>query len=346
MIEKQDRLLVAHEAPISLFEHSKKFNDYSYALIHLYLENERYRKFFDQEVKDGRMVYLDNSCFEKKEPFPTDKIIEVCESLKPEIVIAPDVLGDGFTTTEYFKSFKKKLETASFKPKIMAIAQGKGEEEFFKCYELFSKDPEVELIGIPYHIKFYHNYLKNVNSDTLKFVMARRTLINRLLKSGYLNPQKKHHLLGCSDPVEFQSYINQNKYNFLYSVDTSCPVMMAMKGKELGLGGLGGEKIKDLLADNIDFEFPSNKEYFDLLQKNVEAFKYFVSQVSFGYNDTKIDPNFKFADIDGVVLETKEEKPLKEDGEIREWSNGKHIRIKGKWIPYTKYLREQGQETC
>ena len=55
---------VSHESPISILNVSTDYNDYDYALVHLFEEHEKYYDFFVNSLKAKRMVYLDNSIFE------------------------------------------------------------------------------------------------------------------------------------------------------------------------------------------------------------------------------------------------------------------------------------------
>ena len=52
---------IAHESPKSIFEEVQRFTDYDYALVHLFEEDEEYLKQFQQAIKKGREVILDNS---------------------------------------------------------------------------------------------------------------------------------------------------------------------------------------------------------------------------------------------------------------------------------------------
>ena len=51
---------IAHEAPIDLFDEVQRLTDYDYALVHLLEENSRYRDTFENAVKKGREVILDD----------------------------------------------------------------------------------------------------------------------------------------------------------------------------------------------------------------------------------------------------------------------------------------------
>ena len=56
-------MLISHEVPKCLFEKSLDFNDYDYALVHLFDEDPEYLEFYKNSLKNGRHVLLDNSIF-------------------------------------------------------------------------------------------------------------------------------------------------------------------------------------------------------------------------------------------------------------------------------------------
>jgi len=56
-------MLVSHESPISILDKSQSYNDYDYALVHLFETHPQYYDYFKNSVKLGREVLLDNSIF-------------------------------------------------------------------------------------------------------------------------------------------------------------------------------------------------------------------------------------------------------------------------------------------
>jgi hypothetical protein len=66
---------ISHESPLCLLEKSREYNDYDYALVHLFEKYEQYYNFFAKSLKLGRRVILDNSLFELKESFDPEKFM-------------------------------------------------------------------------------------------------------------------------------------------------------------------------------------------------------------------------------------------------------------------------------
>ena len=101
-------MLVSHESPISILEESKEYNDYDYALVHLFETHPEYYEFFKNSLSQDREVLLDNSIFELGEAFDSDKFAKYVEELKPSYYIVPDVLEDGYQTMLNYNDFVKK----------------------------------------------------------------------------------------------------------------------------------------------------------------------------------------------------------------------------------------------
>ena len=57
-------MLVSHESPISMLDESRSYNDYDYALVHLFEKEPEYYNFFKVSKTLGREILLDNSIFE------------------------------------------------------------------------------------------------------------------------------------------------------------------------------------------------------------------------------------------------------------------------------------------
>ena len=74
-------MLVSHETPVSFLETSRRYNDYDYALVHLFETNPEYYSFFKASKTLGREVLLDNSIFELGEAFDTKKFVKYVKEL-------------------------------------------------------------------------------------------------------------------------------------------------------------------------------------------------------------------------------------------------------------------------
>lgn len=260
---------ISHECPICLLEHSRSFNDYCYALVHLFDEYPDYKQFFYDSVKLGRTVLLDNSIFELEEAFNSDLFAKAVDDLRPTEYIIPDVLDDAESTIQNFKTFVEKYDLPGIK---IGVVQGKTYSEFKECYQFMSV--HADKIAISFNTKVFEDIMTydNFEIDVLhKWCYGRPLAINTLKLSGVWNIHKPHHLLGCSLYKEFTT----NKYLYrecnIVSLDTSNPIVAGIKG--LRYNDTNGLKIKpsvklfELINSNID------KQQYEIIKYNIDMFR-------------------------------------------------------------------------
>ena len=96
------KILVSHESPISLLEHSIAYNDYDYCLVHLMDKYPDYANFFKRSIMNNREVLLDNSIFELGTAFEPKEYAKKVEWLNPTYYILPDVLENSIETPSSF----------------------------------------------------------------------------------------------------------------------------------------------------------------------------------------------------------------------------------------------------
>jgi hypothetical protein len=144
-------MLVSHETPISLLSNSRIYNDYDYALVHLFDTHPAYYEFFEQSLNLGREVLLDNSIFELKEAFEPERYAEYVEKLKPTYYIIPDVLEDSEATIESYIKFDAKY---SGLPGLrIGAVQGKTYQDIVNCYRFMSEN--ADYIAISFDFSWY-----------------------------------------------------------------------------------------------------------------------------------------------------------------------------------------------
>ena len=222
-----------------MLEKSRDFNDYDYALVHLFEKYPQYYDFFKESLAQGREVILDNSIFELGTAFSASEFAYWIKQLKPTKYIIPDVLGNAEGTISNLEGWFK--EYADIEGIAMGVVQGYDYESLTRCYK--AVDRACDEIAICFHYPYY---------DQTHFgrMVGRQTLIDRWLKEGVINEEKKHHLLGCSLPQEFSHYTGE-KYSWINSLDTSNPIIHGMEGHPYKNGALNF-KVKNKLADNME----------------------------------------------------------------------------------------------
>lgn len=263
--------LISHESPLSLLQDSLKYNDYDYCLVHLMEQESVYRDFFINSSNTGRRILLDTSIFELGEAFNLDKYAYWVRELRPHEYILPDVLEESEQTINNSRNFISKYE--GLKGKKIGVVQGKTYEEIKKCYIELDKDLNVDKIAISFDYSYYKKASPHPNK-WVSYMMGRVALINQLLVDDVVNLQKPHHLLGCSNPLEF-SFYKHPTYNFIESIDTSSPIVHGLH--EIYYTGKIGDWNKEStkLVDLIK-SIPTERQRTVILH-NIKEFKRYVS---------------------------------------------------------------------
>lgn len=260
-------MLVSHECPLSLLELSRKFNDYDYALVHLFQSETNYFDFFNESLKQGRKVILDNSVFELGEAFDSNLFAQYVEALRPTEYIIPDVLEDAHHTI--YKAVKFKQEYPNLPGKSIGVVQGKTYDDLVLCYKTLDQ-LGVDKLAISFDYSYYSNICNHPNK-WMSFTLGRVQTLSRMLNEGIINKSKPHHLLGCSLPIEFLFY--REGFEWVETMDTSSPVVHGLLNTLYEPGGLVNKqsiKLVDLLHSN------PTPEQLSLIEANVSLFRSYV----------------------------------------------------------------------
>lgn len=262
-----------HEAPVSLFKTVQSMTGGDYALVHLLEHGCEYEALMREAVQEGRTVYLDNSIFELGEAFDMERFLFWINRLNPTYYIVPDVLEDADGTIKnmqrWLRDFKPRVTGNS---KMIGVVQGKTMEDIRKCYIYMDKGADVDMIAISFDYSLYLQMTPHPNK-LMSYAMGRVAVLSQLAKEGTINTGRPHHLLGCATPGEGLFY-NSEDFPWIYSVDTSNPVMHGMKGIPYkGPFGLT-IKVKDKMCDYIEHwkdETPDSRKT-RCVRNNITAF--------------------------------------------------------------------------
>ena len=259
---------ISHEIPLSIInEHQDFISDYMFVLLHKILEDKEYANLALEFSDHGEIIYLDNSCFELGESLDNELLYEWYQRIEPEYVILPDVLGDKETTLQRTMEFVNSYpDTIS---QGMPVAQGATQDELIDCYKQFrdfSREGEdhFNIIGIP----FVYSWAEK---DPTIQADERIKLLKRMVEEDVIDTNLKHHLLGTWQAREF---CNFRDYNWIYSIDTSNPVMAALDGDLYG--NLGRSNKPTSTFDSV-YNLQPEEIDFDLLYTNVDKFKEIVT---------------------------------------------------------------------
>ena len=253
---------VAHECPLSLLEESLRFNDYCYALVHLFEEYPEYFDFFKRALLNNKEVILDNSLFELGEAYNDEGFAECVAELKPNYYIVPDVWENSEKTINKFDHWYKDLPGLK-----IGVVQGNSWNSMLECYRYMSA--KADYIAVSFGLSYF-NVTGEGNTVLERRTSGRQRFITQLISEGVWNWNKPHHLLGCNLAREFRFYINHNIFN-IRSVDTSNPIVAAIHNLQYN-GDLGLEtKPETKLADLIETKLDNDQ--LQIMEYNVKMFK-------------------------------------------------------------------------
>jgi len=272
---------ISHEVPYTLMNESLEFNDYDYALVHLFEQNENYFQFYYDSIhKRNRVVLIDNSVFELGKAFDTHKFIDQLFRINPtnttEFVI-PDSLSDMRSTLRQMDEFLKILPK-DVKGKKIGVVQGNSKEDIITCYKHMSEDYRVDKIAINFTNDVMSQFIPiNVRlnkSSRYLSIRGRYYFIKYLIENDLINNKKPHHLLGCVLPQEFSFYKDKKRYGFIESCDTSNPVVHGIHGIKYSDNGLE-EKLNIKLVDIISTPMDVIDRFRHIIYHNIYTFKQF-----------------------------------------------------------------------
>lgn len=262
---------VSHEVPTSILKESQKFNDYDYCLLHLTYEYPEYREYYIQAKKQGREVLLDNSLFELGDALTLEQVAQGAKDLNPTWVVVPDCLNDKDTTIKRFQEWEKRNFDIG-DTKLIGVVQGRTLSEMVECYNFMSE--HADKIAIPFDSAAFsglvsHNGIfKNREEELEVWCRGRQYFIGYLIQEGLWNENKPHHLLGCSYAKEFK---NDLYVDYIDTIDTSNPVVAALKGLKYNMDGLT-TKPSIKLCELVDYTV--TEEEMQLINYNTTMFKY------------------------------------------------------------------------
>ena len=266
-MDNKHQIKIAHEAPLSIFNEVKKMTDYSYCLVHLMDELDEYRDKFLQIKKKGGEIILDNSIFELEEAFKGEDFFKWVDRLKPEWYIIPDVLEDCHGTIkqaeEWLLEYGPKIPEGT---KSIGVVQGKTLEEVIICYQALER-LGVDMLAISFDYSLYEKMFPHPNQK-VSWMMGRVQLLGILREMGVINADKPHHLLGSALPQEGLYY---KEYDWIYSMDTSNPVVHAIKNIKYKAGQGLWSKESQKLFELINF--PSGLINKMVLKHNIKEFR-------------------------------------------------------------------------
>ena len=128
------------------------------------------------------------------------------------------------------------------------------------------------MIAISFDYSYYRESVPHPNKY-VSWMLGRVKLLGDLVRDDIINKDKPHHLLGCGLPQEFSFYKHAD-YNFIYSLDTSNPVVHGIKGIEYAREGLWSKESQKL-HELIDY--PIEEMDTQKVLTNIEKFRWLTN---------------------------------------------------------------------
>lgn len=258
---------ISHEIPKQLFPFHDLISDYPYVLGHLLNLDKEYASFYKEKLQNVTYSILDNSAFELGQSIPMDELYALGEEYGPTHLVLPDRVNDYTQTLENAKEYLGKYKSKNLE--YIGVCQGQTFEEIADCVDFYTEQG-VDIIALPFDLVPDSDYV-TVRFRFLNWWYANRFNYKR-------NGIYKFHLLGCQNPVEFllYKYYQDHIVRYIYSLDTSSPIINGWEGNELGPNGLTVPKPKAKLADNLDIDL--TPEQIELIFKNTKTFREYVAK--------------------------------------------------------------------
>lgn len=245
--------------------------DSYFCLAHHFFNDTNYKEYFLRLRKErpDAFITLDNGAAE--ESLVTEEVLlAVVEDLRPNEVIAPDVLFDIKQTLANFYSFLEKLVSRGLvaHTNIFACPQGSTRGEWLTCYKEMVENNYVSCIGLS-KIAIPKCW-NDVTGD--KLIAASRTAcVLELKQSNAL--LKPCHLLGMGEHDEFDFYLN-NKIPNIRSSDSCYTVLAAINGIDFTTGD-----VTRIPTTNDYFHVTLTEEQQQLAKSNIEYLKHKYAQI-------------------------------------------------------------------
>jgi hypothetical protein len=189
---------------------------------------------FAKEVPGYKI--LDNSLIELGGSVDLKRILTAAEAIGADEIILPDVFQKGPETIEVVNASLdviKEIYSDGCPFKLMAVAQGRDEEEWYECYKTLLNNPYIDVISIPKVLAKMHP-------------QGRPHFVNEFCDVR----RKPHHLLGL-----WYSIHELNEYK-LFDDIRSCDTVLFGYMAKYGLSRQGTRPdgyTVDLVMDVIDY---------------------------------------------------------------------------------------------
>jgi len=156
---------VAFEAPLDGSLMGVAYSDFIFAIAPM-LQHDKYRFCIERGRQLGKEIWLDNGAYEGA-VFSPEELHALCGQLTPDVVVAPDVIGDSKATLQLTDNFIRYwMSDPPCDARIMGVVQGEDREDRARCFHALI-ELGIDLFGLPLRgfqrdaeerKRFYHEY--------------------------------------------------------------------------------------------------------------------------------------------------------------------------------------------
>lgn len=271
--------------PVSALEKYATYSNFHLILPHLFAEYPAYKEFYQDRIKEGDHVLLDNSIFELGTSFNPRTMLELGEEMQVTELSAPEYLGNAEKTLRLVYEFLELRESTGMKSTgVLCVVQGQSFDELINSFFELNGVAEVTALGLPFDIDFSTDVTKDVDSLTARRVINRNTLIDLIIKRAKKDNTvlKPTHLMGLGDACELEYYSNKrgkegatSDYDWVRSNDSSSAFVHGMNLVKYTTEGLPCEKISQKLDFGLSIDDFTSEQH-DCIMHNIRQIKHFI----------------------------------------------------------------------
>lgn len=210
-------------------------------------------------LKDDRLAFviLDNSVVELGKAMDPEDLIRAAEFIQPNVVVAPDTMGDHIDTINKVDAFSKDWSRLAHnlpRTGIMAVLQGQTYAQVHECFIAIADMPWITTIGVPRVVTKY---------------LGTRSEIVRMATAGRM--MGRIHLLGFSDDI--MDDIACARMPGVRGIDSAVPIRLACRQLVMSLDFPQDPGPRGQFWETDDTTIDFCRSY---ITKNVEQFRRWI----------------------------------------------------------------------
>lgn len=207
-----NKILFYTEVPTAHLDELHPLIDGHFVIATECLKDQKYLDWYLNRPRDCRIM-LDNGMFEEGHPLEVNTLLNLACQLHPDVVFAPDQVGDRYRTLDMSAEFIRKATAQGYDGRIGLIPQGATAEEVSSSYTDLCDLADKYSLSVVFGISFLND---------------RPKVIECIQANGGFSEYDDHHFLGMYDLSEIASWPD-----CVVSCDTIKPFKSAFHGHRL-----------------------------------------------------------------------------------------------------------------